>query len=717
MKKRITSLLLALIFCLGCFTACSSEEKPAEDTTKAPDVTKPTESVIYVDASAADSGDGSENAPFKTVAEAQAKIREIKADGLLDGGVTVLLADGNYQPIAFTEEDSGSESAPIVYKADGATITGGVTLSSDDFEPLTDDEKAKLIDDDAKEAVLKVDLSKYGITSEDLGSTFNDRYSSVGYNYETGEVNGFAELFINTDRMTLARYPNDSFIKTGETDGTLTFAFKDEVKERALNWDTDTLSVSGYFCFDWSFQTMTADIDIESLNVTLDNEINYGIAKNCRYFFLNVFAETDVAGEYYIDRENAILYVYPTEDFDTADIVLSVSDKDLITVDNASYLTFDGLNVSASRANGIKIGGSNITIENCNISDVRGDAINANGTYITVKNNEIYNIGDHAVIISGGDAPTLTSSGNLIHNNYIHNWAQNGRTYYCAARISGCGTVVSHNEMHDAPHEAIQYNGPNHIIEYNKIYNVCTETDDCGAIYAYRSFLDYGSTIRYNLIYNVGTGNNLALGIYMDDAESGQTIIGNIIANVTGHGINIGGGRDMVVENNLIIAWNYKSCFSLLYDDRGQMFMDNDKEQSARMGAEVKAMQQQQKWLDAFPGYGDIIPFTLDYDGDLKDPNLSGNPSNSIVRNNIYYKVKKTAYAGENNPDHRYDNILPDPDVYFKACENNVTFKDFDLVDIPGYADNDFTLAENSQAYQNGFEKLPFDQMGRIIEE
>ena len=208
----------------------------------------------------------------------------------------------------------------------------------------------------------------------------------------------------------------------------------------------------------------------------------------------------------------------------------------------------------------------------------------------------------------------------------------------------------------------------------------------------------------------------MALGIYMDDAESGQTIVGNVIAKVTGHGINIGGGRDMVVENNLIIDWNYKSCASLLYDDRGQGDMHEDKEQAARMGAGVKSMQQQQAWLDAFPGYADIIPFTVDYDGDLDDPMLSGSPGNSIVRNNVSYKMKKTAYAWENDPDHTYHNIIPDPDVYFTSYENNLSLKDYDYVDIPGYENGDYTLAEDSQAYQNGFEKLPFDQMGRIAD-
>ena len=152
MKNRILSLILALIFCLGSFAACSGEDKPSDgtiDTTANTEITEPADAIIYVDSSAAESGDGSESAPFKTVAEAQAKIREMKSGkGIPEGGVTVLLANGNYEPIVFTEEDSGSENSPIKYAAKEigrVTFNPGITLSASDFETLSEDEKANLI--------------------------------------------------------------------------------------------------------------------------------------------------------------------------------------------------------------------------------------------------------------------------------------------------------------------------------------------------------------------------------------------------------------------------------------------------------------------------------------------------------------------------------------------------------------------------------------------
>ena len=206
-------------------------------------------------------------------------------------------------------------------------------------------------------------------------------------------------------------------------------------------------------------------------------------------------------------------------------------------------------------------------------------------------------------------------------------------------------------------------------------------------------------------------------GIFLDDGESGQTLIGNLIVNVSGHGINMGGGRDNVVENNLILDWDYKEYRALTFDNRGRDDMlGGEPEQAQWMADRMKPYQAQQEWLDAFPGYGDIIPFYIGYEGDYDDPMLSGNPSNNVFRNNMFYKMKQTFYAGDNKPGVSY-RLIMGMDEYNNVVENCLSLQDYDFVDIPGYENGDYTLAENSQAYQNGFEELPLDQMGRIIEE
>ena len=767
MKKnyRVLSFLLACIFFISLLASCSGGDAPdhtaSDDTVPdhtvpdhtvpdhtvpdytVPDYTVPDDTttpatvnwpevegkVIYVDAMAAEGGNGSMSAPYASIADARTKIRKIKSAGALPkGGITVLVASGEYDiknGISFTEKDSGTKTSPIKYMSaekGGAVLNGGVTLSAYDFEPLSDEEKALLNDETAGEKILKVDLGKYGMTVADLGVLHNYGFASP----KSDNTTGYSELFINGERMTLARYPNADaatpYLRTGIGDGSTTFRlctlykFEEQavaIKDRSLNWNIDDLWAFGYFIYGWADSAVkVANLDAETLTVTLAQAPNYGIELVKPFYFYNIFAEMDVPGEYYIDRENLLLYVYPTENFEDSVISVSFTNDNLISLLDASYITIDGFELTGSRTNGVVISGDNITVQNCTISDVRYDAVRVTGTNINVLNNEICYIGESGIIANGGNAETLTSAGIIIYNNYIHHWAQVGRTYESGIELGGCGVVASHNELHDAPHQAITWKGPNHIIEYNEIYNVCLDTDDCGALYSGRRYDWYGVIIRYNFIHDVGASGARAHGIYLDDALSGQTVYGNIIANVSGRGIMVGGGRDNVIENNLIVNTANNPLF---VDTRARDGMLNGEENlhySVDMPSKLVKMQAQDAWLNAFPGYGDIIPYSIDYAGDPDDPMLSCNPGNNTIRMNMCYTVGVKRFIWEGNPN--VGNRISSEAVSMGTVENNYEITDLEHAQFPGYENGDYTLAGDAEAYRHGFESLPFEEMGRI---
>ena len=742
MLKKIISIALSSVFAVSMLASCSQrgtmEMKFVEEVQKKEysSFVEGSALTLYVDGNVEASGDGSEDSPFKSIPEAQAKIRELKAgEGLPAGGITVLVKDGEYkltESLNFTEEDSGTAECPITYVSEhelGAFLTGGLILSASDFEELSSEEKDSLIDSSAKEKVVKVDLAKYGIDVATL--------ETIGSNA--------LELFIDGERAPLARYPNTDFLRTKEvldvgdvheafTDidfdergdayyvegydpaihnrgGTFTLA--DDIIERIAKWSTyEDVYAQGYFKWSWSSSTpLIGNINIAESSVTLARTVTYGVSRGAPFYFLNVFSEIDSEGEFFLDKEKGLLYIYKTDDFANVEIMISELQSNVLNASNISNVTFKGFAFCATRAGGVNVSGNNIIIDNCKVFNVRTYGIMANGTNITIQNNEVCNVGTLGISVTGGNQVELIPSGNLVYNNYIHDYAIIQRTYESAIQVFGCAVTVSHNEVCNAPHQAIGWSGPNHVIEYNEVYNVCFETGDCGALYTGRNFVSYGSVIRYNYIHDVGHGDVHAHAIYWDDGLSGQTAYGNILAETSSYAILSGGGRDNIIENNIIInpgrepiCYDQRTRFAIL--DPSAWFTHN--EEMSR----VLEYTRNEAWIEAFPIYGQIIPWYSSYEGDLDDPLLSANPANNSIKNNItYYFNHDTTEADKTSTKYAIEKAI----YQFSDVENNFivsgSFKDF-----PYWNNGDFTLRENSTAKElcPDFEPIPFDKIGRV---
>ncbi len=158
----------------------------------------------------------------------------------------------------------------------------------------------------------------------------------------------------------------------------------------------------------------------------------------------------------------------------------------------------------------------------------------------------------------GGDQNTLTPAHNYAEDNHIHHYNRWCLTYRPAVQVGGVGNRVAHNRIHDGPHNAIQLGGNDHLIEYNDIFDVCTESDDVGAFYAGRSWVNRGTVIRYNFFHHIHSAKDQyrhgSRVVYLDDAASGFTIEGNVFY-LAGSlcAINVGGGRDNVIKNNVFV--------------------------------------------------------------------------------------------------------------------------------------------------------------------
>ena len=92
-----------------------------------------TQATFYVSPGGNDAADGSKDAPFKTITQAQKAVRAI--NGSMTGDIEVILREGTYvlpSTIGFDERDGGKDGHYVRYKAaDGETpiITGGMQVT------------------------------------------------------------------------------------------------------------------------------------------------------------------------------------------------------------------------------------------------------------------------------------------------------------------------------------------------------------------------------------------------------------------------------------------------------------------------------------------------------------------------------------------------------------------------------------------------------------
>jgi len=218
---------------------------------------------------------------------------------------------------------------------------------------------------------------------------------------------------------------------------------------------------------------------------------------------------------------------------------------------------FLGLAFEYGHADGIVAQNTeHLEIAGCVVANLAGGGISINGSANEVRSCDFFNLGKSGISLNGGDRKTLTPGRNLAENNHVHHYGLFQRTYAPGIGVSGCGQIIRQNCIHDAPHNAVLYGGNEHLIELNEVYQVVMETGDAGAFYTGRDWTSQGNVLRHNYIHDLGAGDAEhvnTMGMYFDDCDCGDTIVGNVFLRA-GRAIMIGGGRDNPVLNNLVVA-------------------------------------------------------------------------------------------------------------------------------------------------------------------
>ncbi|HUI09282.1 MAG TPA: right-handed parallel beta-helix repeat-containing protein [Bacteroidota bacterium] len=565
------------------------------------------------------------------------------------------------------------------------------------------------------------------------------------------------ELFVNGKRMTIARYPNEGWLRIADVPQTGDTMYNGGLeREKRFNgvpagrhygritydgnepsrWaPANDIYLHGYWTFDWSdsYQRVQS-IDTVKHEITLRPPHHwYGYTKNQRYYVMNVLEELDSPGEWYLDRTHGILYLWPPEEIREA--VVSMLREPFVTLTDCPNVRVEGISFEYTRGRGVAITrGHDDVVARCTFAEMGGEAVWVDGGFHDgVISCDMYDLGLGAIFLRGGDRKTLSPGGHYAEDNDIHDFSTWLRTGQYAVIFEGVGQRMSHNLIYNSPFEGVTFRGNDMLIEYNEFHDLMKETGDAGAIHVGRDWTWQGNVIRYNYFHDLkGPGLHGVMGVYLDDWASGFTVTGNLFYRA-GRATMIGGGRFNSVTENV-----YVECSpSVHVDARGlgwasyyfdgttnELFAEMDSMHYNRppYSTRYPGLLKMEDSTPAVPKYN-TIERNMSYGGRWMDvyDYLAFDLSVVTIRDNLIGDpiLLRRRKDGEKGWDPYYLDI--DMKEGFVALPNGDpgaarTFSGNVIVNgNPGVRDpakGDFSLVEGSVAARLGFKPVPTGEMG-----
>jgi parallel beta-helix repeat protein len=515
---------------------------------------------IYVAKSGSDDAPGTKTQPLATLGKAVEAMRGA-------GPGTIWIGEGEYvleQGVTLDAKMGGTAEQSLVIRG---TVPGKTRISGarvvTGFRPISAEEARPLISEEAKRQVLVADLKAQGFPALDAMPLEH-------------RAHGCEEVIFDDQPMQSARWPNDDFaVFTEVVDAGASkpihwvqrevyrpgsFRFPGD---RAKQWDFERgVWLHGFWCYDWCDEALkAATYNPTTGELRMAVKHAYGIGSpwpkesKRRFYALHVFEELDRPGEYYLDRKNNRLYFWPPSDVTKKEVRLTVCKRPLIQADGVAHLVIRDLTIENGRDVGLHLKHCrHARVENCLVRNMGRNGIDLSGTDVGAVGCEVTGTASHGISAYGGDRKTLTPGECFVTGCHLHHVGRldwmNGR----GITLSGCGNRAANNLIHDGPTGAISYSGNEHCIELNEIYGVCIYYSDVGVIYTGRDWASRGNMVRWNYIHDVtNVAGHGSSAVYLDDCDSGDTVVGNIVFGGVGRGILLGGGRDNTIRGNIFI--------------------------------------------------------------------------------------------------------------------------------------------------------------------
>jgi parallel beta-helix repeat protein len=233
----------------------------------------------------------------------------------------------------------------------------------------------------------------------------------------------------------------------------------------------------------------------------------------------------------------------------------------LVSLNGANHVTLKGLDFTGAN-------GQALILDGASSNRIVGNGFAGNGEGMLLRNGASKNVVSGNVVnhsSTSGIEFQDGSDGNRIISNVVNG---TGAVETNGAGIYGHGVdnnMIAHNLVKNTAGMGIgiQNWDSSTISIGNKILhnvvrnaNTSPQTQDSGSIYLLgRNNLNMHTVISGNYISGPttaagGSGAHI-VGIYLDDNSSGVTVTNNIVTHIISHGLQIHGGNDILVKNNI----------------------------------------------------------------------------------------------------------------------------------------------------------------------
>lgn len=562
------------------------------------------------------------NGPVKSLERARELARGLRTSGTTPNGIEIVLMNGVHrrtEPFLLGPEDSGTASSPLIIRGETpgkAILTGGREIHR--IQKVIDSRSLDLFPVHARKHVWEFDLLQ---TSSPEGALIQRR--GTGHRIPAR----MPELYVDGRPMTVSRWPMEGFatiqdVRRGGGGGKTSFRFSGAPHAR---WKQESnLWASGYWCWDWAFSSVPVEnIESDGILTLGAPDPTYGIRSGQRANLLNALSELNHPGCYCVDTSRNKVYFWPPQ---APPRIVEVSwVPSLVRANGVSWVELRNIQFLQCAATTIQFeNAQDCRLVNCAVRGASGRALDLSGLRCTVIDSIFEDLGEGAILLSGGDQANLTPGGNRVQNNRLTRFNRLARTYAAAINIRGVGHQITQNLIQDGPHVGILFQGCDHVIEYNELSTLCNETSDSGAIYTGRDWTSLGTIIRFNYFHHIKGVGKVTPVIYLDDQASGTRIQGNLFYQVQ-EGIFIHAGSGNEVLNNLFVECN--SSISVAGQPEDPAIM----RQLTALSTKVS----KPAFVQKYPLFEQI----------LKDPH-PGAPKGNRIDGNAFIKSQPPIFAG-----------------------------------------------------------------------